>query len=207
MRRRLTLAMVAAVMAAAPTACAYKGLSMAEQTAFGLHGDGTLAAASGGATAVTYNPQLAPVGAQMKVTMIPSGESTIAELTVSGLQPNRGYAVNAHVNACGGVPGGEGPHFQNRIDPAATNVKPSRDPAYANPTNEIWLDVRTDGSGSGSARTTVPFLFTDRGPGSIVVHEATETATGPGQAGNSGDRVACLTLSAATPKGADPRGS
>ncbi len=180
---------------------------MAEQTAFGLHGDGTLAADNPGATAITFNPALAPVGARMQVSMIPSGESTTAELTVSGLQPNRGYAVHAHVNACGGVPGGEGPHYQNRIDPAATNVKPSTNPEYANPTNEIWLDVRTDSSGSGTSRTTVPFLFTDRGPGSVVIHDAMQTATGPGEAGKSGDRVACLTLSAATPKGADPRGS
>ncbi|HET9116476.1 MAG TPA: hypothetical protein VFN75_00085, partial [Pseudonocardiaceae bacterium] len=66
---------------------------MAEQTAFGLHGDGTLADSNSnpGATAVTYNPALAPAGARMKVTMTPSGENTIAELTVSGLQPNRGY--------------------------------------------------------------------------------------------------------------------
>src|SRR5437868_2283437 len=117
MRRRLTLAMVAAVLTCAPAACAYKGLTMAEQTAFALHGDGTLTD-SNGVTAVTYNPALAPPGARMKVSMIPSGENTVAELTVSGLQPNRGYAVIAHVNACGGVPGGEGPHYQNRIDPA-----------------------------------------------------------------------------------------
>lgn len=207
MRRRFTLAMLAAVLTSATAACAYKGLSMAEQTAFGLHGDGTLTESNPGATAVTYNPALAPAGARMQVSMIPSGETTIAELTVSGLQPNRGYAVIAHVNACGGVPGGEGPHYQNRIDPAATNVAPSRNPEYANPANEIWLDVRTDGSGSGTSRSTVPFLFTDRGPGSVVVHDAMQTATGPGQAGNAGDRVACLTLSAATPKGADPRGS
>lgn len=205
--RRLTFAMVAAVATLLPTACAYKGLTMAEQTAFGLHGDGTLTEASTTAPAVTYNPALAPVGARMRAALTPSGESTNAELTVSGLLPNRGYAAIAHVNACGGVPGGEGPHYQNRIDPAAKPNVPSTNPEFANPTNEIWLDVRTDSAGSGTSRTTVPFLFTDRGPGSIVLHEATQTASGPGQAGQAGDRVACLSLSAATPKGADPRGS
>ena len=169
---------------------------MAEQTAFGLHGDGTLSDSNSNpvATAVTYNPALAPAGARMKVTMTPSGENTIAELTVSGLQPNRGYAVIAHVNACGGVPGGEGPHYQNRTDPAATNVAPSRNPEYANPNNEIWLDVRTDSAGAGTSSSTVPFVLTDRAPRSIVLHEAMRTASDPGEAGNAGARIACLTL-------------
>jgi Cu-Zn family superoxide dismutase len=46
----------------------------------------------------------------------------------------------------------------------------------------------------------VPFVFTDRGPGSIVVHEAEQTATGPGQAGEAGARIACLTLAADRPQ-------
>jgi Cu-Zn family superoxide dismutase len=57
------------------------------------------------------------------------------------------------------------------------------------------LDLHTDATGSGTARTTVPFVFCDRGPGSIVVHEAMETETAPGKAGQAGARIACLTLS------------
>ncbi|MCA1709291.1 MAG: superoxide dismutase family protein, partial [Actinobacteria bacterium] len=90
-----------------------------------------------------------------------------------------------------------GPHYQNRIDPAARPQEPSTNPEYANPRNEIWLDVRTDVDGSGNARTTVPFSFTDRTPGSIVVHEAPATATAPGQAGRAGVPIACVTLSPA----------
>jgi Cu-Zn family superoxide dismutase len=207
MRRHLTLAMVTAVVAVMPTACAYKGLTMDAQNAITLHGEGALTEASSTSNADTYNPALAPAGARLKVTMTPSAESTTAELTVSGLLPNRGYAVHAHTNSCNTMPDAAGPHYQDRIDPAATPEVPSTNPEYANPRNEIWLDVRTDAAGSGTSRTTVPFVFTDRGPGSIVVHEATETATGPGQAGQSGARIACLTLSAAQPKGVDPRGS
>jgi superoxide dismutase, Cu-Zn family len=156
---------------------------MAAQSAMTLHGEGALTEPNATSTAETYNPALAPVGSRLKVTLNPSDESTNAELTVSGLLPNRGYAVHAHVNACGASPELDGPHYQNRIDPAATRQAPSTNPEYANPRNEVWLDVHTDAAGSGTSRTTVPFVFTDRGPGSIVVHEAMQTATEPGQAG------------------------
>ena len=71
--------------------------------------------------------------------------------------PSRGYAAHAHVNPCGPTGDAAGPHFQNRPDPAAAPGKPSTDPAYANPQNEIWLDLRTDGDGDGESRAEVPF--------------------------------------------------
>ncbi|MBV8997281.1 MAG: superoxide dismutase family protein [Pseudonocardiales bacterium] len=159
-----------------------------------LQGAGALAPATRSSTADTYNPALAPAGARVSATMTPSGDTTTVELTVSGMLPNRGYAVHAHTNVCGDTGVAAGPHYQNRIDPAATPQKPSSNPEYANPRNEIWLDVRTDSTGSGTTRTTVPFVFADRGPGSIVVHEAMETATAPGKAGQAGARIACVTL-------------
>ncbi len=207
MRRRLTLATVVALVALAPTACAYQGLTMAAQSAVTLHGDGALTEPNATSTSETYNPALAPVGSRLKVAFNPSDETTNAELTVSGLLPNRGYAVHAHTNACSANPQVDGPHYQNNVDPAATPQAPSKNPEYANPRNEVWLDVRTDSTGSGTSRTSVPFVFTDRGPGSIVVHEAMQTSTDTGHAGEAGTRIACLTLSAVQPKGVDPRGS
>lgn len=207
MRRRLTLATIIAVVALTPTACAYKGLTMASQSAMTLHGEGALTEPSATSIADTYDPALAPVGSRLKVVFNPSDETTNAELTVTGLVPNRGYAVHAHTNACSATPAVAGPHYQNTVDPAATPQTPSTNPQYANPRNEVWLDVRTDSTGSGTSRTTVPFVFTDRGPGSIVVHEAMQTATEPGQAGGAGARIACLTLSAVQPRGVAPRGS
>jgi Cu-Zn family superoxide dismutase len=199
-RRLLTFVMVTAVVTITP-ACAYEGPSMPEVTAVTLHGAGTLTEPNPTSKADTYNAALAPVGARLAATMIPAGESTTAELTVSGLLPNRGYSVHAHTYGCNTMPQAAGPHYQNRIDPAATSQNPSTNPEYANPRNEIWLDVRTDAAGSGTSRVTVPFVFTDRGPGSIVVHEAMQTEMGPGQAGTAGARIACLTLSAVPPKG------
>jgi superoxide dismutase, Cu-Zn family len=186
--------MVTAMVTFSVVACAYKGLNMPSADAVTLHGEGALTPATRSSTADTYNPALAPAGARLSATMTPSGNTTTVELTVSGMLPNRGYAVHAHTNVCGETGAAAGPHYQNRIDPAATPQKPSSNPDFANPRNEVWLDVRTDATGSGTARTTVPFVFADRGPGSIVVHEAMETATAPGKAGQAGARIACLTL-------------
>jgi superoxide dismutase, Cu-Zn family len=202
--RRRALAIVAVVAALVPTACANEGLGVNRYAAFSSRGDGNLATStpSGTVVAVTYNPALAPVGGHMTASLTPSGDSTVADLTVSGLAPNRGFSVVAHVNTCGGVPGGEGPRFQKRIDPAATPTQPSTNPEYSNPSNEIWLDVHTDSSGAATSHTTVPFVLTDRGPGSIVVHDQQQTTATSGQGlGQTSDRVACLTLTT-TPYGA-----
>ncbi len=199
--RRLLI--VGTVMAIAPVGCAYHGISIARaSTSFDspesplfLFGSGTLTPPNPVSKAITYNPDLAPIGAAMTARLIPSTDgSTRAELTVFGLLPNRGYAAHAHTQTCGVTADAAGRRFQNHLDPAATSRAPSSNPRYANPNNEIWLDVRTDDAGAGTSSTTVPFILTDRAPGSIVVHEATRTLTGPGHAGTAGARIACLTL-------------
>jgi Cu-Zn family superoxide dismutase len=156
--------------------------------------EGALAPPERASTAFTYNPALAPEGAQVDVDVDDRGAATEVRLDVEGLLPNRGYAAHAHVNACGPTGDAAGPHFQNQVDPAAAPGKPSTDPAYANPQNEIWLDLRTDGDGDGEARAEVPFVFTDRAPASVVIHEAEATGTAPGQAGTAGARLACITV-------------
>lgn len=157
--------------------------------------EGTLAQPGGQGGAFTYNPQLAPAGAQVKATVDGSEQSTVVTFTVTGLQPNRGYAAHAHVNACGPTGDAAGPHFQNQQDPAAGPGNPSSDPAYANPQNEIWLDLQTDAQGAGSSTATVPFGITgERAPKSIVLHEESNTNTGAGQAGTAGGRAACLNI-------------
>lgn len=200
--RRLTLAVVGTVLALTPVACA-QGTNSPAATPAGhaganamvLSASGALAKPNSTAKIVTYNPALAPVGASITANLTPDDHSTVATLMVTGLLPNRGYAVHAHTKACGATGEAAGPHYQDRIDPAATPQAPSSNPEYANPRNEIWLDVHTNAEGSGTSRVTVPFTFTDRTPESIVVHEAMTTATGPGHAGQAGARVACLTLS------------
>lgn len=155
---------------------------------------GTLGPAAGPGPARTYNPALAPVGATMRAELLPFAGGTQATLTVDGLLPNRSYAAHGHVNPCGPTGEAAGPHYQDMPDPAALPFSPSVDPTYANPSNEYWLDVRTDAAGAGTDQTSVPFPISVRGPYSIVLHEGMTTLTAPGVAGTAGGRIACLTL-------------
>lgn len=183
----------AAPAAPAPTATAAEPTGIAPQNGSST-AEGVLAPPERAGNAVTYNPALAPEGAELSVDVSTEDGTTVIGLDVAGLLPNRGYAAHAHTNPCGATGDAAGPHFQNNADPAAAPGRPSTDPAYANPQNEIWLDFRTDGQGDGQATAEVPFVFGDRAPASVVIHEAEATATGPGQAGSAGARLACLTV-------------
>lgn len=173
-----------AVLAVLVTGAAVSGCGSEQPTA-----SGTLAPPGQADGAYTYDQTAAPPGTRLSATSTGTNGGTRVEFRAEGLQPNRAYGVHAHVRPCGETGEAAGPHFQHRPDP----VQPSVDPAYANRRNEIWLDIRTDASGSGAATTEVPFGFAERAPASVVVHEK-PTATGPGEAGTAGGRVACLTV-------------
>jgi Cu-Zn family superoxide dismutase len=119
---------------------------------------------------------------------------TTVALSVDSLLADRGYAAHIHSEPCGVSGADAGPHYQHVVDPAATPDKPSVDPQFANPTNELWLDLVTDSSGRGSFQAQVPFGFGARPPGSVVIHEAAPTATDPGEAGTAGARLACMSI-------------
>jgi Cu-Zn family superoxide dismutase len=172
------------------------GVATADESGGTVTAEGTLAAAADGSGAVTYNPAVAPVGARLSVAVDDDGDGgTTVTLDVEGLLPDRGYAAHAHVKPCGATAADAGPHFQNTVDPAAGPGRPSTDPDYANPENEVWLDLHTDADGDGHAEADVPFAFVDnRSPRSVVIHEAEETATDAGHAGTAGGRAACITL-------------
>lgn len=154
---------------------------------------GVLAAVDSADTAFTYDPDAAPAGAELELEVIEGEGTTTVRLTADRLQPDRGYAAHAHTEPCGKEGADAGPHYQHEVDPAANPERPSVDPAYANPRNEVWLDLATDGQGNGGAETTVPFTFGDRVPASIVLHEHPKTETEQGKAGSAGGRVACFT--------------
>jgi Cu-Zn family superoxide dismutase len=142
--------------------------------------------------AITYNPALVPVGAGAHiVTSSEAGRSTVT-LELTGLVPNRQYGAHAHAKACGPAPADSGPHVQHEKDP----VTPSVDPAFANPRNEVWLDVTTDAQGNATSTSTVDWEFTGASrPNAVVVH-AMPTSSEPGKAGTAGDRAACVSLPA-----------
>src|SRR5262249_46792460 len=144
--------------------------------------------------AITYNPALAPVGAALTGTIIPTSEGSTAELTVFGLLPHRSYAVYAYTRSCGVTTDAAGTRFGNRLGPAAGGPTRSADSRSARPGNEIGLVVRTDGAGAGTSRATVPFMLTNRVPGSMMVQDSVPPEDS-GQPGEPGDRIACLTLS------------
>lgn len=143
-----------------------------------------------GGTGVTYDPVLVPVGSRGAVSAESGEEGTTVTLAVRGLEPDHAYGAHAHSQPCGPTGDAAGPHFQHQADP----VQPSVDPVYANPGNEIWLDLTTDASGAGTVTASVPWTFdADRRAGSVVIH-AMPTATAPGEAGTAGPRAACISV-------------
>lgn len=193
-QRRLVLPLLAAAAVLAgcgsatdtPAAPAPSSVQSSSQSAVDVAGTfGT----SG--VALVYDPELIPAGATAHV----SGETTDATstitLAVTGLLPDRTYGAHAHQKACGPAAADSGAHFQHEADP----VTPSVDPAFANPTNEVWLDFTTDDQGSGSVTATqADWAFTpERAAQSVVVHEKA-TATEAGKAGTAGDRAGCVTV-------------
>lgn len=155
---------------------------------------GTLAAPGKADKAFTYDAKLAPAGAELAVEVSGSGDATTYALKVTGLLPDRGYAAHAHSKPCGKVGDDAGPHFQHKKDPAADKENPSVDAEYANPENEVWLDVTTDAEGAGKSEAEVPFSVDGAAPQSVMVHAKEKTPTEDGKAGKAGDRVACLSL-------------
>lgn len=151
-----------------------------------LFGSGTLTTPNPTSTAITYNPDLAPIGGAVTATVVPTSEGSTADVTVFGLMPNRAYAVFAHTKACGATATAAGARFQYRPDPAVLSRPTPSASEQTNPVTEISLNVRTDATGAGTSRTIVPFTLTDRVPGSMVVHDERQRSI----------RIACLTLSA-----------
>jgi Cu-Zn family superoxide dismutase len=133
-----------------------------------------------------YDPAQFPSTATARVhsTSTPSGR-TVVTLTVTGLDANRTYGAHAHAAPCSSL-AGAGPHWQRVKDP----VKPSVNPAYANPSNEIWLDVTTNAAGNASAQAVQDFAFSpDDRPASVIIHAQPTAANG-----TAGARLACLTV-------------
>jgi Cu-Zn family superoxide dismutase len=133
--------------------------------------------------------------ARVQAVYTAAGDS-IVTLHVWGMAPNTPYGAHGHVNPCGETGADAGPHFQNVLDPVTLldPPKPSVNPVYANPVNEIWLDLTTDADGDGVAQTKVPWQFSPtRRAESVIIH-VEHTHTGPSDSGVAGARLACLTV-------------
>ncbi|OJF15826.1 superoxide dismutase family protein [Couchioplanes caeruleus] len=145
--------------------------------------------ADGAGGAYSYDAERVPAGARVAVWSVSGPKRTRTFLLVHGLKPGQAYGAHLHANACGAAPAAAGPHYQQVPDP----VQPSTDPAFANPENEVWLDVHTNAAGSGASASFNKWVFRTP-PRSLVLH-AEHTHTEPGKAGTAGARLACLNLS------------
>ncbi|WP_304452290.1 superoxide dismutase family protein [Nocardiopsis sp. YSL2] len=148
---------------------------------------------SEGAGAVTYDETAVPVGATADVQVRVEDGKTSVQFTGTGLEGDRDFGAHVHTQQCGEEPTDSGPHYQNEVDPAATEDEPSSDPAYANPENEVWLDFTTGPDGNALSTATVDWTFREGEAQSLVLHDQ-HTGTEPGEAGTAGDRLACVTV-------------
>ncbi|MFJ2769833.1 superoxide dismutase family protein [Streptomyces sp. NPDC087300] len=131
--------------------------------------------------ALTYDQTLVPAASRIRVDQRVDENGTTVSLRVRGLTPGHAYGAHVHQNACGAAPEAAGGHYQDSPDP----VQPSKDPAYANPRNEVWLDFTAGADGSGSASARHLWALRPGEAGSVVLHE---------EPGGAGDRVACFTV-------------
>jgi superoxide dismutase, Cu-Zn family len=147
-----------------------------------------------GAAAVTYDPTVVPAGATAQVAITGNGAGMVVRLTANGLIPRRAYGAHLHTRPCAAAPDAAGPHYQHHKDPAAAASPPSVNPSYANPANEVWLDLVADAGGAATVASSLTWRFQPgAGARSLVLHAMT-TRTGAGVAGSAGPRVACLSL-------------
>ncbi|MET9831550.1 superoxide dismutase family protein [Streptomyces sp. NPDC006385] len=142
------------------------------------------------AEAVTYDTELVPASSrvQVKEELRRSGGTRI-ELRLRDLVPHRVYGAHVHTKPCGELPADSGPHYQNKLDP----VQPSVDPDFANPRNEVWLDLTTNKDGSDRSIAIVDWRFREGGARSVVLHEMA-TSSHEGHAGTAGARLACVNV-------------
>lgn len=144
---------------------------------------------SGALQAVTYDEELVPAGARIRLSQrIAEGPDAgmMIEMAVDGVREGHTFGVHVHTDPCGADPDASGDHYQN---------EPGDEPWRANPRNEVWLDFTADRQGGGEARSRQDWIFRPGEANSVVLHEhATETGHHGGMPGEAGDRVACFTV-------------
>ena len=137
--------------------------------------------------AYRYDRALVPSRAWVRLVSVSALGVTRTTLEARGLRPGRVYGTHLHARGCGADPMAAGDHFQWRRGGKF-------DPRFANPRNEVWLDLRTNRAGRGTVRARNPWTYGSRLPGSVVLH-AQPTRHDHTRPGDAGARVACLTLS------------
>ncbi|WP_159944172.1 MULTISPECIES: superoxide dismutase family protein [unclassified Nocardiopsis] len=194
----LTLAAILAVGCASPDpsddgGSAASGTPETQPTASPSVTASTFLPPGEGTGAITYDETAVPEGATSDVQVRTEEGRTHVQFTGTGLEADRDFGAHVHTKPCGEEPGDSGPHYQNEVDPEASEDSPSTDPAYANPENEVWLDFTTDESGNAVSTATVDWEFREGEARSLVLHDH-HTSTEEDEAGTAGDRLACVSV-------------
>ncbi len=162
----------------------------------GSDGDGVeMIASSDGEALMVYADPYAPDMAGMP-NPIPNTATATAEafdvggklrivLQVQGFPATRRFGSHLHQLPCDD-PMKAGGHYQNMPFPVGGMAT---HPAYANATNEAWLDFTTSAMGEGAADLTVSWLPRPGEAQAIIIHHM---ASGVG--GVSGPKLACLPI-------------
>jgi hypothetical protein len=108
------------------------------------------------------------------------------ELTVEGFPAGRAFGSHLHKLPCDD-PMKAGGHYQHMPLPAGGTAM---DPAYANATNEAWLDFTTDAMGHAESVVTMSWIPRPGEAKAIIIHNM---VTGAG--GVAGPKLACLPMS------------
>ncbi|MFI0236390.1 superoxide dismutase family protein [Streptomyces sp. NPDC016845] len=124
--------------------------------------------------AMTYDTELVPAAASIKVTQSGSADRMTVRLDVGGLAHSHAFGAHVHKSACGADPEAAGGHYQHVVDPEKANAE-----------NEVWLDFTTDAQGVGKAVVQKEWGLRDGEAASVVIHDAP---------GGAGKRVACFTV-------------
>ncbi|WP_030566457.1 superoxide dismutase family protein [Streptomyces aureocirculatus] len=146
-----------------------------------VRAEGRFAPSKAHSPALTYDRNLVPPGARLQVTQRHEHGGTRVGLRVQGVRAGHAFGVHVHRKPCGVDPEAAGGHYQNHPDP----VQPSKDPAYVNPDNEVWLDFTARRDGSGAASAVHSWNFRPGAAASVVLHR---------EQGGAGKRVACFTV-------------
>jgi Cu-Zn family superoxide dismutase len=117
-----------------------------------------------------------------------AGGHTRITLGATGLAPRTSYAGRVTWGGCTVRASGLGPTYQ--LVPAPPDAAPFH-PEYTNKVNEVWLELKTDDSGAGTAVAVQPWQFApEERPGSVILHQHVVPVRPGGT--TAGRRLACI---------------
>ena len=125
-----------------------------------------------------------PPNATAAATAWDMGGTMRLTLAVAGFPASRDFGAHLHKDPCD-PPNKAGGHYQHNVAPMAEVSTP----AYANTTNEAWLDFTTKADGTASAETTQPWVPRVGGAKAIIIHAMRTDVNG-----KAGDKLACLPM-------------